>query len=159
MAWITSSTGVARLSLRLFSISSRARSCPGSSGMTRPSKGHRYLVMAGSSPAMTRKLDRVPASKTASLRLEYGEALVRVEDVALHVRCFGRPPPELVHRADETHPVEDLLLPAVLDRAQRPLAPGRIIGGLQRVIERAVGFNVGVEQVMLRRQKGVRPAG
>src|ERR1700719_4411493 len=137
MAWITSSTGVARLSLRLFSISSCAKSCPGSSGMTRPSKGHRYLVMAGlvpaihgsgrrvcrsswmagSSPAMTRKLDRVPASKTASLRLEDGEAFVRVEDVALHVGGFGWAPPELVHCADEAHPVEDLLLSAVLDRA------------------------------------------
>src|ERR1700726_2747504 len=92
----------AALAAAFLAISSCAKSCPGSSGMTRPSKGHRYLVMAGldpaihrsgrrvcrsswmagSSPAMTRKLDRVPASKTASLRLEDGEAFVRIEDVA-----------------------------------------------------------------------------
>src|SRR5690349_10972263 len=99
MAWITSSTGVARLSFRLLSISSRARRFPGSSGM--------------------------------ASRLEYGEALVRVEDVALHVGCFRWQPPELVHRADHAHPVPDLLLPAVLDGAHRPLPPRRIVGSLQ----------------------------
>src|ERR1700719_3787394 len=127
MAWMMSSTGVARLSSWLLSISSRAKSFPGSSGM--------------------------------ASRLEYGEAFVRVEDVALDVGGFGRPPAKLVHRADEAHPIEDLLLPTIFDRAQRPLAPSRIIGGLQRVVERAVGFDVGVEQVVFGRQEGVRPAG
>src|SRR4051794_1736100 len=127
MAWITSSTGVARLSPRLFSISSRARSLPGRSGMI--------------------------------LRLEHGEAFIRVEDVALHIGGFGWPPAELVHRADETHPVEDLLLPAILDRAQRPLPPGRVVGGLQRVVESSIGLGIGGEQVVFGRQEGVRPAG
>src|SRR5215469_16556912 len=112
-----SSTGVARLSSRLFSISSRASSFPGSSGMT--------------------------------LRLEDCETLVRVEDVALHVGGFGGPPPELVHRADQAQPVEDLLLAAVLDGAKGPLPPRRIVGGLQRLVEGAVGFDIGVEQVVL----------
>src|SRR5260370_19948396 len=102
MDWMMSSTGVARLSLRLFSISSRARSFPGRSGMI--------------------------------LGLEYGEARVRVEDIALHIGGFGWPPPELVHCADQAHPVQDLLLSAVLDRAQRPLPPRRVIGGLQCII-------------------------
>src|SRR5260370_579971 len=82
MDWMMSSTGVARLSLRLFSISSRARSFPGRSGTI--------------------------------LGLEYREALVRVEDIALYVGGFGWPPPELVHCADQAHPELYLQLEQVL---------------------------------------------
>src|SRR5207245_4109019 len=118
MAWITCSTDVARPSLRLFSISSRARAFPGRSGMARRPR---------SSP------------------LEHGEAFVRVEDVALHVGGFRRPPPELVHRAYQAHPVQHLLLSAVLDRAQRPLPPRREVGSLQCLKARAVGLDIGAE--------------
>src|SRR4051794_20607001 len=106
--------------------------------------------MAGSSPAMTRKWT-VCLHQTASLGLEYGEALVRVENVALHVGGFGRPPPELVHCADEAHPVQDLLLAAVLDRTQWPLPPSCVIGRLQRLIKRAISVDVGVEQIVFGR--------
>src|SRR5438445_5502959 len=112
--------GVARLSSRLFSISSRARSLPGKSDM-----------------------DWRPWAS----RLECGKALVRIEDVALHVGCFSRPPPKLVHRPHEAHPVQDLLLAAVLDGAQRPLPPRRVIAGLQRVVERSIGLDIRIEQV------------
>src|SRR5215831_14415614 len=101
-ASVICSNGVARLSLRLFSISSRASSLPGSSGM--------------------------------ALRLEHGKALVGIENIALRVGGFRRPPRELVHRADETHPIEHFLLAAVFDRAQRPLPPSCIVAPLQCLI-------------------------
>src|SRR5690349_16623898 len=63
-------------------------------------------------PAPSANFSRPPLSL---LRLEHREALVRIEDVALHVGGLGRPPAELVHRADEAHPIEDLLLAAILD--------------------------------------------
>src|SRR5208282_307523 len=50
------------------------------------------------------------------------------------------------------------LLAAALDGTQRPFPPGRVVARLQRVVERAVGFDVGIEQIVLRRQKRVRPA-
>src|SRR6516164_750217 len=91
-------------------------------------------------------------------RLVDGEALVGVEDPALDIGGLGGPPPELVHAAHQAHPIQDLLLAAVLDGTQRPLPPRRIIAGLKRVVEGAVGFDVGVEQMVLAGQKCMRPA-
>src|SRR6516162_4979808 len=56
-------------------------------------------------------------------RLVDGEALVGVEDPALDIGGLGGPPPELVHAAHQAHPIQDLLLAAVLDGTQRPLPP------------------------------------
>src|SRR5690242_16970493 len=109
-AWITSSSGVAPLSSRLLPISSWARSFPGKSAMTCP--------RAVSATEGTRGF-RQPAH--CLLGFKHGKAFVGVEDIALHVGGFGGPPPELVHRSHQAHPVQHFLLSAVLDRAQRPL--------------------------------------
>src|SRR3989442_2045025 len=56
-------------------------------------------------------------------RPERREALVRVEDVRLDPRCLVGLAAELGHGPRQTHPVEELLLAALLDRGHRLLAP------------------------------------
>src|SRR5207237_705025 len=76
--------------------------------------------------------------RTATSRRVDGEAFVGVEDPALDIGGFGRTTAEFLHPAHQAHPIEDLLLTAVLDRAQRPLPPSRVVAGLQRIVERPV---------------------
>src|SRR5437773_2140415 len=58
-------------------------------------------------------------------RREQGDALVGVEDVALDIVDDLGLAAERVHRAAETHPVEELLLAGVLDLLGGQLAPAR----------------------------------
>ena len=116
-------------------------------------RAHRFLALGPRpSPGVTTK------ESLSLLRLEHRETFVGIKDVALDVGGLGWTSPELVHRADEAHPIEDFLLAAVFDRAQRALPPCRVIRGLQCFIEGAVGLDIGVEQAVLGGQKGVRPA-
>jgi hypothetical protein len=58
---------------------------------------------------------------------ERREALARVEDVGLDEPGRVRPPPELRHRTGQAHPVEHLLLAALLHARQRRLPPRLVV--------------------------------
>src|SRR3989441_10808281 len=91
-------------------------------------------------------------------RPERREALVRVEDVRLDPRWLVGLAAELGHGPRQTHPVEKLLLAALLDRGQRRLAPGRPVASLERRVQDAVGRDIRIEEVVLGRQERVGPA-
>src|SRR2546428_10220752 len=91
-------------------------------------------------------------------RPERREALVRVEDVRLDPRRLVGLAPELGHGARQTHPVEELLLAALLDRGQRRLAPRRVVASLERPVQDAVGRDIRIEEVVLGREERVGPA-
>ncbi|MGE3281413.1 MAG: hypothetical protein AB7O13_10435 [Alphaproteobacteria bacterium] len=63
-----------------------------------------------------------------------------------------------MHRAAETDPIQEFLLPGILDLRRHQLAPARHFTRGQLVETGAVAGIVGVEIVVFRRQKGVRPA-
>src|SRR5579875_871880 len=96
---------------------------------------------------------RPGSAAIAASRRKGGEAFVRVEDPAFDKDGFAGPPAELLHRAQKAHPVQDLLLSAVLDRGQRPRPPARIVAFRKSAIKRAVGLDIGMEQVVFRGQK------
>src|SRR6266851_3336914 len=89
---------------------------------------------------------------------EKGHALVGVEDVALDIVDDDRLAAERVHGAAEADPVEEFLLAGVLDFLGRQLAPAAHLARAQLVEARAVARIVGIEVMIFRRQKRVRPA-
>src|ERR1700722_15807508 len=117
-----------------------------SPGLTRGS-----TWMAGARPAMTMFL-------IGALRPEHREALVRIEDVRFDVVDDLGLALQFVHRAAERHPVEELLLPGILDLRGRQLAPARQLARGQFVEPRSVAGIVRVEVMVLRREESVRPA-
>src|SRR5712692_5561072 len=80
-----------------------------------------------------------PASSDV-LRLEQGEALVRVERPRLDEVALVGLATELLHGADERIPVQHLLLPGRLDVGERHLAPRLVVADAQRLVEPAVGL-------------------
>ena len=50
---------------------------------------------------------------------------------------------ERLHRAQEAEPVQHLVLARLLDLVGRVAVPGRVIALLQRIVEPAVGGDVG----------------
>src|SRR2546423_1408519 len=66
------------------------------------------------------------------------KALVGVEKVGLHPGCLGWFPIQLGHGSRQTHPVEELLLAARLNRGQGRLAPGGVITCAQGLVQGTV---------------------
>src|ERR1700683_433558 len=92
------------------------------------------------------------------LRAEDREALVRIEDVRLDVVDDLRLAFQLVHRTAERDPVEELLLPSILDLRRGQLAPARALARRQFIEPRAVAGIVRIEIMVLRREERVRLA-
>src|SRR5260370_41767393 len=83
-----------------------------------------------------------------SVRRRDQERLGRVEDPSVdEARLLGLAL-QLAHGAREAHPVQDLLLAAVLDGGARVAAPGLPVAGPERVVHAPVGWRVGPQEVV-----------
>src|SRR5215510_12188568 len=87
------------------------------------------------------------------------KALIRVEQVGLNPGCLGWFPAQLGHGPRQTHPVEKLLLTALLDCGQRRLTPGGVITRAQGLVQGPVTRDIRIEEIGLARQEGMRPTG
>src|SRR5205085_11640696 len=67
-------------------------------------------------------------------------------------------PSELLHGAQQAEPVQHLVLPRFFDLLGRIAVPGRLIAGFERVVEPAVGRDIGPELPILLGQERMRPA-
>src|SRR6266508_1938867 len=86
------------------------------------------------------------------------ERLGRIEDPGVdEARLLGRAL-ELAHGAGEAHPVQDLLLPAVLDGGTGIATPGLPVAVAQRLGHAPVGRRVGPQEVVLGGEEGMAPA-
>src|SRR6185312_12447773 len=83
--------------------------------------------------------------RIAGLRPEDGEALVRVEDVRLDIVDDLGLALQFGHRAAERHPVEEFLLPGILDRRGRQAPPTIELARGELVEAGAVAGIVGIE--------------
>jgi hypothetical protein len=85
------------------------------------------------------------------------EDLVRVAGPGLDEARFLRLAVELIHRAGQAVPVEQLVVAGLLDFGQRRLAPEGVVAFLQRLEVLLVGLDVGVEVAVARREEVMRP--
>src|SRR6516225_6145382 len=86
------------------------------------------------------------------------EAFRGVEDPGVDEFGFFRFAAELGQRPGQAHPVEQLLLAAVLHRRRRIAPPFLVATRTQRVIHSPIGGGVRIQEVILRRKECVRPA-
>src|SRR6266550_7207381 len=84
-------------------------------------------------------------------------AVTGVQTCALPIYDLGLAP-QGMHRAAKTHPVEEFLLPGVLDFRSREFPPARQLARGELVEARPVARIVGIEVMVLWRQERVRPA-
>src|SRR5262245_6344057 len=94
----------------------------------------------------------------SSIRRRDQERLGRIEDPGVDEARLRGLAPKLAHGAGEAHPVQDLLLAAVLDRRARIAAPSLPVAALQRFVHAPVGRCVGPQEVVLCRQERMAPA-
>src|SRR6266436_7914689 len=81
--------------------------------------------------------------------LEHGEALVRIERPRFDEIALVGLAAQLLHGPGQHVPVQHLLLPRSLDGSQGRLAPRLVVADPQRLVESPVGFDVGVELMVL----------
>ena len=78
-----------------------------------------------------------------------GKALIRVEQIGFHPGRLARLATQFGHGASQTHPVEQLLLPTLLDRRQGRLPPGGVVASAQCVVQRPVSRDIRIEEISL----------
>ena len=100
-------------------------------------------ALASAAAALTRLCTLADAGEGAALGRSGrigDEALIRGKNVGLDVVVHNRTPIEPFHRPHQSAPVQHLVLPGLLHRLQRALAPGVVIALRQRVEQQPVGL-------------------